>query len=217
MLEPGCGKGRFLRAVKAHYPELQANGSDISWENVVLAKTAGGDISYAVASMTALPYASGWFDVALIFDVLEHLPDPAAGLYEVHRILRPGGLLHALVPCEGEPWTLHWLLWKLNLAADLKERHGGHVQRFTREGIARLVYENGFEIRSVSYSMHYLGQLKDILTYLPLEGWARGWLPHNPVYRFTMSLLWVAAYLEAHLLARVPLGAVAMHITARKP
>jgi len=184
---------------------------------VLLAKRTGGDIGYAVGSLTALPYTAGEFDLVLIFDVLEHLPDPPAGLMEVHRVLHPGGLLHALIPCEGELGTLHWLLWKLNLAADLKERHGGHLQRFTKKGMARLLQEAGFEVVHITYSMHYIGQLKDILTYLPLEGWAKGWLARNPAYRILMSLLWATAYLEARLLAGVPLGAVTMHVTARKP
>jgi SAM-dependent methyltransferase len=41
----------------------------------------------------ALPFPSGSFDVAFGNQVLQHLGDPAGALGEVHRVLKPGGLL----------------------------------------------------------------------------------------------------------------------------
>jgi 2-polyprenyl-3-methyl-5-hydroxy-6-metoxy-1,4-benzoquinol methylase len=48
-------------------------------------------------------------DVALIFDVLEHVERPDQMLAEVNRIVRPGGLLVAFIPIEGErfSWAHH--------------------------------------------------------------------------------------------------------------
>lgn len=42
--------------------------------------------------------ADGSFDTVLLSDVLEHLPNPEQALTEVHRILRPGGVLILGVP-----------------------------------------------------------------------------------------------------------------------
>ncbi len=39
-----------------------------------------------------LPYADGFFDLCVCFSVFEHLHEPARGLAEVHRALKPGGL-----------------------------------------------------------------------------------------------------------------------------
>jgi 2-polyprenyl-3-methyl-5-hydroxy-6-metoxy-1,4-benzoquinol methylase len=39
----------------------------------------------------ALPVDDGSFDLALCTQVLEHVPDPAAVVRELHRVLRPGG------------------------------------------------------------------------------------------------------------------------------
>jgi SAM-dependent methyltransferase len=41
------------------------------------------------------------FDRALVIHVLEHLPNLPAALDEIRRILRPGGVLEVVVPCEG--------------------------------------------------------------------------------------------------------------------
>ena len=40
------------------------------------------------------------FDVATIWHVLEHVPDPAAVLRKVRSLLRPGGILAVAVPNE---------------------------------------------------------------------------------------------------------------------
>ena len=47
------------------------------------------------ATNTGLPAAS--FDCALSVSVFEHLPDPAAVLREIRRLLRPGGVSHHIV------------------------------------------------------------------------------------------------------------------------
>jgi ubiquinone/menaquinone biosynthesis C-methylase UbiE len=46
---------------------------------------------FVVADLTALPFADGSFDGVTCGYVLEHLPDPADGLSELARVMRPGG------------------------------------------------------------------------------------------------------------------------------
>lgn len=45
-----------------------------------------------------LPLAAGSFDQVELLHVLEHLPNLAGFLGQVHRVLRPGGLAHIVVP-----------------------------------------------------------------------------------------------------------------------
>ena len=214
VLEVGCGAGRFIRTIARSRPDLWACGCDLSVEAVRRGRRYGDAVRFAAADLRALPYASECFDAVVLFDVLEHLADPAAGLAEIYRVLRRGGLLHALVPCEGQPLTLHWLLWKLNLAGDLKERHGAHVQRFTQEDLIALLHSQGFVINRLRFSMHPLGQLRDILTYLACEPWFARWHLDNLIYRILMGALWVAAYGESALLGRMGAFAVVTHVTA---
>jgi SAM-dependent methyltransferase len=44
-----------------------------------------------VADVTALPFRAGSFDVVVAAFVVNHLPDPVAGLAELRRVTRPGG------------------------------------------------------------------------------------------------------------------------------
>lgn len=68
------------------------------------------------------------FDVAVMDNVLEHLPDPVAAARQVLGLLRPGGVLWVQVPDEGNP------RWRHRLLSLLKERRitfPGHVNLFT--------------------------------------------------------------------------------------
>jgi SAM-dependent methyltransferase len=52
-----------------------------------------------------LPFANESFDAVLSMGVLEHVSDPDASLDEIHRVLRPGGVLY----CHKLPNRLSWL------------------------------------------------------------------------------------------------------------
>ena len=56
------------------------------------------DPSVPSEDLTALSYADGAFDLVLMTDVLEHVPDYRRGLFEIERILREDGLLIFTVP-----------------------------------------------------------------------------------------------------------------------
>ncbi len=50
------------------------------------------------ASAEDLPFEDATFDAVLCSEVLEHCPDPAAVLREIHRVLRPGGAVYLTTP-----------------------------------------------------------------------------------------------------------------------
>lgn len=50
--------------------------------------------------ITRLPFADGSFDVILCSHVLEHIPDDAAAMRELRRVLRPGGWALLEVPLD---------------------------------------------------------------------------------------------------------------------
>ena len=80
--------------------------------------------SGVVADMHHLPFDAATFDTVLANNVLEHLYEPLAGLKEVHRVLRPGGKLVALVPFDAlnnrhELPAHHWKIDEAGLRAAL--------------------------------------------------------------------------------------------------
>ena len=73
-------------------------GLDIrtGWTNLDIARLPGVDVVHDVNSLP-LPFSDKEFDYILCKDLLEHL-DYVPLLREVHRILRPGGILEITVP-----------------------------------------------------------------------------------------------------------------------
>jgi Methylase involved in ubiquinone/menaquinone biosynthesis len=55
-------------------------------------------VRYPEYNMMALPFENGSFDLIVHSDTLEHVPDPAQGLRECRRLLRPGGACIFTVP-----------------------------------------------------------------------------------------------------------------------
>jgi SAM-dependent methyltransferase len=47
-----------------------------------------------------IPYNDAYFDRVVVIHVLEHLPDLPAAIGEVERVLKPGGVLAVVLPCD---------------------------------------------------------------------------------------------------------------------
>lgn len=90
ILEIGAGTGANF----AHYPETaRAVASEFAAGMIAHARRRAGRIELVQASVEQLPFASGSFDAAFATLVFCSVADPAKGLSELRRILRPGGTL----------------------------------------------------------------------------------------------------------------------------
>jgi 2-polyprenyl-3-methyl-5-hydroxy-6-metoxy-1,4-benzoquinol methylase len=96
LLDVGTGDGRFLATAKQ--AGFEVVGTELSETGARYAQQRGFDVHLGQITDLALPEAS--FDVATIWHVLEHVPDPGAVLRKVHGLLRPSGVLVVAVPNE---------------------------------------------------------------------------------------------------------------------
>ena len=94
VLDVGCGGGHALELLAARRPDLRLHGVDLSPGQVGRARNRLGDRATIVeGSALKLPYASNRFDLVFSDASIKHWPNPARGLRECVRVLRPGGHL----------------------------------------------------------------------------------------------------------------------------
>ena len=79
------------------------------------------------------------FRAVVMGDVIEHLPDPGAGLERVARLLEPGGVLYLALPDAGSraARVLGARWWSVLPT---------HLQYFTRRSLAGLLARRGYEV-----------------------------------------------------------------------
>jgi len=142
VLDVGCGAGAFLEAARRDGVEVAGIEIDPAAANA--ARCRG--VSVTIGSILgAVPLGYGW-DVVTLWDVLDHLDDPAEALARLRARMKPGGLLVA----RGRNATLHAPMKRLSL---LLRRvlptfpDPAVVHRFglRPEGWTRLLIQAGFD------------------------------------------------------------------------
>lgn len=143
VLDAGCGTGRALPALREGVgPSGIVVGADLTPEMLNAAVVAGRHhvASLMLADVSALPLRDGVLDAVFAAGLVSHLPDPAAGLAELARVVRPGGrlaLFHpigraALAARKGHPLTPDDLRAERNLRPMLA-RSGWELRTYVDE------------------------------------------------------------------------------------
>ncbi len=89
-LEAGCGNGAYLRGLRQR--RVRAAGCDLSMGML----RAVSHPALVNADVAALPVRDGAADVVLAAHLLDLVPDQAAALRELRRVLSPGGVCVAV-------------------------------------------------------------------------------------------------------------------------
>jgi SAM-dependent methyltransferase len=143
LLDVGCGPGALTAelARRVGQDSVSAVEPSASFAAAVGARLPGVDVRQSTAEQ--LPFGDGSFDGALAQLVIHFMTDPVAGLREMGRVTRPGGIVAACVwdHAGGRgPLTAFWsAVRELDPAADDESHLAG-----TREGhLARLFAQAG--------------------------------------------------------------------------
>ena len=92
-LDVGCGTGRNLPLFDAR---ARVIGLDPTRDSLLAARRRAPGVPLIQGDAQALPFRDGVFDTVVSGLVFCSVPDPARGLAEVKRVLRPGGTLRML-------------------------------------------------------------------------------------------------------------------------
>jgi SAM-dependent methyltransferase len=94
VLDVGCGSGILTGELAGRLgPEKVAAVDPSPLVEACAARVPGADVRRGAAE--SLPWPDGSFDAALAQLVLHFLDDPVAGLAEMRRVVRPGGMVAA--------------------------------------------------------------------------------------------------------------------------
>jgi len=88
ILDAGCGKGRYLKALQARDSGLELWGVDVSVE---MLHHISPEIRTRRAELVNLPFPDSHFDAVYCIEALEHALLPEQSIRELCRVVRPGG------------------------------------------------------------------------------------------------------------------------------
>lgn len=182
LLEIGCGNGFFLETALAQgYRRVQ--GVEPGAEAVA---QAGSRLRGHILCEMMRPglFPAEQFDVICLFQVFDHISDPAALLRECLCVLKPGGMI--LILNHNIEALSARLLGERSPIIDIE-----HTYLYSPRTLAQLCKKHGFAIRLTgpvtnTYRLHYLARL------LPLSRALKTallvLLQHMPLDRLTVSL-----------------------------
>ena len=131
-LEIGCGTGFVLSAVGDQYPSMQLSGTDIFPAGLLFARNRIRRAELIQMDARSMPFREE-FDIIGAFDVIEHIKEDEQVLSQIHRALRPGGVVLLTVPQHPRMWST-------------MDDHAGHVRRYRSGELRSKVRSAGFEV-----------------------------------------------------------------------
>lgn len=157
VLEIGCGTGT---TALHHAPKAgHILATDISQKMIDIARekaqAAGVDnVSFDVSSIDDLDSSPGQYDVILAHSILHLIEDVPRTLRQLHRMLKPGGLLISSTPFIAESVPL------LGLVAPLGRLFGvlPRINVFSEREFHEWMSEAGFDVEEIWQSKPKAGQ-----------------------------------------------------------
>jgi SAM-dependent methyltransferase len=134
LLDIGCGTGFVAAALEA--AGLEVTGIDMHRAALAHARARVRGRLFS-SSRTVLPFFRD-FDIASLFDVIEHIDDDVGVLQQAGTVLRANGLVVITVPAGPELWTRY-------------DEVIGHKRRYDRDTLADVLRKGGFEICYIGY------------------------------------------------------------------
>lgn len=142
ILDVGCGDGLFFDQL-ARFGEVWGVESDAT----LVPSDSRHRARIHVGPFDAEYAPRRRFDLVLMLDVLEHLPDPAGALRKAGALLEPDGRILITVPAFQALWTSH---------DDLNR----HFVRYRRATLLAVAQRAGLRVLSQRYFFHWLFPVK---------------------------------------------------------
>ena len=140
VLDFGCNRGGFLKALHQALPYKSALGVDIADESVAFANAHKGATPCTYAHSKVLADEKGGFDIAFSHEVVYLLPDLEAHAKEMSHVLKSGGVYYLAIGEYAE--NPLWERWKKTVA----EFSPVPPQTYSLQDIAKAFQDKGFSV-----------------------------------------------------------------------
>jgi len=142
ILEIGSGIGSMTKYLLDQ--GYNVTGIDINEEYIKKARRIYGDeIPILKVESAKLPFEDNSFDIAMSFDVFEHIPDSDEHLQEVYRVLKSGGIYVLQTPNKYTNSVFETFSWR---SLEWKK---DHCSLHSYNGILKRFNKNGFSVKFV--------------------------------------------------------------------
>jgi len=158
LLDVGCGSGELMR--QAQRLGWEVEGVELAPHLADAARKRG--LAVKTGTLEDAHYPDATFDAATFLDVVEHLEKPVDALVEIHRILRPGGILVMETPNWDSIYRRLLRRWWAALQPRL------HLLYLEPRSAAHMLKLGGFQTVDIT---------TEIVALLSSEGRARGFGP----------------------------------------
>ena len=198
ILENGCGVGMYVEhlspfggeVIGLEYDFERASDAHINSPHTV---NAAGEF---------LPLPSSNFDLILSHEVIEHVQDDQAAIYEMIRVLRPGGRVILFSPNRGYPFETHGIYWQgkyyfgnkpiVNyLPRRLRDKLAPHVRVYSQKDLQKLF--EGLPVKFIERTVIFGAYDNLIARFGPLGKGLRSllqFLERTPLKLFGLSHFW---------------------------
>ncbi len=193
VLDCGCGEG-FYTLIFSELFDCRVHALDYSRGLVSRAKgwvSQKERVRFHIGDVVALPFPDETFDRIVCTEVLEHIPDDAKAVSELHRVLKRGGTLAVTVPNHNYPFLwdpLNKIREGLGLGhfSSENEWFGGlwhmHIRLYYPHEIRALLERGGFTVEKAQGLTHYCLPFTQIVLQLGKKFYTR-----LPVPRYVYS------------------------------
>ncbi|MCL1470574.1 class I SAM-dependent methyltransferase [Argonema antarcticum] len=144
-LNAGCGEGLYSEFLESFKEIAEIVNLDIDMPSIPQQRADKRHKAYQ-GSLTSVPFEDATFDSCLCTEVIEHIEEDGQAIFELARVLKPGGFLLISVPTPPAP----------NDPAHVREG-------YTLEELSEILIKSNFIIKHYAYCFHILMR---ILSYL---------------------------------------------------
>ena len=161
LLDCGCGPGSITLGLAEALAPGTVTGIERDASRVEIAEQSASErgianVRFQTADVQALPFADASFDAVFAHAVLQHVREPVRALAEMHRVLKPGGVIGlrdddrgSVVIAPHAPDVVRLI----ELLTMVEEMNGGDPRIGRRYG--ELLRVSGFEEVAISASCEY--------------------------------------------------------------